>query len=690
MFAHWLPATQLRHRKEEQVLLYLQALTDSTRRARVLERLEPAARALLTRCAANEGQSPIGVLLARTSSAGYDVTPATLASLHYCGCAFLDSPVYWPRGTAWTLEHTHQGVIVPVAIATACSVDERIPLHIPRCQTHMPADADSAAVRSAALISECLQAVSDGAIRMTQDDVFAVRTQRLLADLWARHGCHTAPSAQMICAYLRSAGIVQRESNGALAPTASFASERERPVLEHLAALLEYELTSLGATIKEATTYGFSPRAYVADTLKSMLLPLSPGEGIRVAECCELVHARAHAMSRGGGGVRGWNWPRSTQPIPSQPAWNALVRDLIERLFSPYGVLAICEHCPQGPCVVLTDFGHFWLHGTTAPRPPHEHQQLIVQPDFTAVLTHTGPWDRTAHVLRIFGSQHGDHNVSTFRFTRERVQAAARHGHNVQELLALLAARATYPVPDNVRITLQEWGNPATDALLHRDANLLSFDSRDARDAFLQRRVCAAQPLGERFALLSVPERVALDVMQQLGALPVDYAQPPVAGLAILPDGTVNSPAVCDLRIAALRDAIAVPIPPSPERPETHWRVSARRVQSCQDPAFLFHQLARLPGSPLPLVTRLYLLVLLKLVPRDAQDKYIVIDTLPTATWTRLKQRISWRTAVLFDGTPSIAVIAPAHAQTVRVACDSLAIHVHELSLNPPPFQTYE
>lgn len=690
MLAHWLSTREWAVRKEEQILRYLHAVANADKRARELAQLEPAARALLAHCCAQETPVPAGVAIARASSAGYDVSPATLGALHLAGFAFLDSPAYWPGNSAWSVEHAHQDIIAPAAVCASGLVCERAALQLPRCQATLPADAEAASARVAALITACLQAVSDGAVRMTQDGVFAVRTQRAMEALWARRGAPAAPDAYAIVAFLRAAGIVQLESSGAIAPTAAFARERERPAPAHVAALLNFQLAQLSGRTAGIEEYGFAPEPYAASTLHSVLLALEPGDAVRVADCTELVHARATAMTRGGAGTRGWSWPRSTQPVPTRAQWYDIVRRVLDNMYLAHGVAVECVNCPHGPCVALTKFGHFWLRGEAAPAHHHEHQQLIVQPDFTALLTHTGPWDRTAHVLRIFGAQSGDDNASIFRFSRERVQAAVRHGHDVQELLDLLAARASYPVPDNVRITLQEWGAAPADAVLHRDANVLEFESRAARDAFIRSNTCTAKPIGEQFVLLCVPQHAALDVMQTLAALPVDYAQPPTAGIVIAPDGSISTAAPHDLRIVALREAIAAPAPPLPGRTEPRWRVSARRLRACNEPAQLFEQLLRLPGSPLPPAVRVQFLVLLGLLPHSPGGRYAVVENLTANLKSQLKKHIPWRQAVVYDATPLMAVIAAPFVPAVRTACAALGIELIEVAIEPPPFEIHD
>jgi len=690
MLARWLSARELGLRKEEQVLLYLRAVRDAEKRAEAIGRLGPAARALLARCCGEERPLAAGLALARTSSAGYDVRPATLGELHVAGLAFFEVAAYWPGNAAWSVEHAQQEVVTPDGVRAAGLLCERAALQAPRCRTTLPKEAEAASARVAGLISECLQAVSEGAVRMTQEGAFAARTQRSIAAMWARHGAPEFPSAYTVVAFLRAAGIVQLESSGAVVPAAAFARERERPAPEHVAGLLNYQLEQCAASAEGIEEYGFAPRSYAADTLRTVLLALDAGEAVSVADCVELVEARAAAMTRGGGGVRGWSWPRSTQPTPGRGEWDRIVRGVVTELYRACGVVVECHDCHQRPCLALTAFGRYWLHGAGAPLHEHKHQQLIVQPDFTAVLTHTGPWDRTAQALRIFGEHSGDDNASVFRFSRERVQAAARHGHQVEELLDVLEARATYPVPENVRTTLREWGTPAAEAVLHRDANVLWFDSRAARDAFVASGRCRARPLGEQFALLREPQRAALEVMQTLGAQPVDYGQTPTAGIAILPDGSVTSAAAHDLRIAALRAAIAEPAPAGTGRSEWRWVVSARRLRACDEPAQLFQQLVRLPGTPLSVAVRVQLLVLLGLVPRVAGGTYAVLENVSAGVRTQLKKRIPWREAVLFDGTPQMVVVAAPFASAVRSACAGLGVELMQVSIEPPAFEVHE
>jgi hypothetical protein len=82
---------------------------------------------------------------------------------------------------------------------------------------------------------------------------------------------------------------------------------------------------------------------------------------------------------------------------------------------------------------------------------------LYVQPDFELLLPPTVPpyveWE-VAGFATLTGSDH----VRTYRITKESFHRACESGGNWEEMLVFLKRYSLFEVPDNVQLTLEQWG----------------------------------------------------------------------------------------------------------------------------------------------------------------------------------------------------------------------------------------
>jgi hypothetical protein len=338
-------------------------------------------------------------------------------------------------------------------------------------------------------------------------------------------------------------------------------------------------------------------------------------------------------------------------------------------------------------CIRLTPLGLFWLQGDTEPL--HEDdtpQKLVMQPDFTALLTHSGPWDQVAQVLGLFAERHGDHNASVFTFTRESVREAIQHGHSIDELFTTLDENVSYPIPDNVRHTLHDWCNISSHITLYRDVHLFSFSSEKERDEFIakEKKRLRATPVSKKFAMVSGVENDVLDVMQVIHALPVDYGEPPNDGIDIKQDGRVQCNAPNDLRVIALRNAIAEP---KRKGDEDLYYLSRACMKKVDDQEEIYSRIINLPGRPLPLNTRLNVLVGLQLLPQKDDNTYVILDRISAADRNRLKKEVTWREACLVRMSRDAYVIADDWRESISAGLKKLKIKamVHSVTMRPIP-----
>ncbi len=96
--------------------------------------------------------------------------------------------------------------------------------------------------------------------------------------------------------------------------------------------------------------------------------------------------------------------------------------------------------------------------GLVAPEPePVVEHRIIVQPNFE-IFALDPVSDYTLSILDEFAERVKSEHVFAYHLTRESVYQAQQRGMTVQEITAFLDRESNAPLPQNVRLTLQEWG----------------------------------------------------------------------------------------------------------------------------------------------------------------------------------------------------------------------------------------
>ena len=680
LFSHWLSPVDLKRRREEQILCFMQQTANPKHRDSVFASLSPTSCALLRNCVDYNGDISVADLLARTAAAGYPVSLDSIGELHYFGLAFFDTVSLWPGNDAvWTDAHNAPRLVIPPEFYHA-----DIPYHDPpdwnlnhiravteKEETTLPEVSD--------FLAHFMDAAGSGQIRLTQQSSFTARAKTLLEDPLV-YNIHSLHSPEALLDFACAAGVVKIDSTGTVVPLKSFAAFRQQQRAQEVRQYLDYSIEHNFSSSNLRDEYGFSVEYAALRSLCSILGTTGESTWISVPQIIREIVSRIQTAFTPVKPRKGWGWQENTCRLPSRRVWAAVLDTFLKQWFLTAGVIHRGTGAKRVACVRLSSFGRFWLREGHAPTHENSHQKLIVQPDFTALLTHSGPWDYIAQVLGFFGARSGDDNASVFTFSRESVQEAMQRGHTIDKVLDILQRHSSYPLPDNVAHTLREWGQLSSAVTLHRDVNLFSFESRAERDEFISAYShVRPNPVGDRLVLIPECESAVLGIMKQLHALPVDYTQPPTSGIEIQPSGRVLCGAPHDLRVTVLRNAIAVPVT-SPDADEQDYYLSRKMLKRIRNGRIVYERLMRLPGKKIPLSIRLSLLVLLGLLPE--RDEYHVLELQTTKDKPILQAALSWRKIVLVQLSAHSFVVRDAAVAPVK---ESLARHALSAKLHLVP-----
>lgn len=689
-FSAWLMRDEMRLRRDTQIVRYLERTHRPDFRTHLLARLSPGARILLHYILAEE--IPIaGPILTHAVAKGYQVTSAHIGELHSRGCVFFDAPSLWPGANAvWSQEHMDGVLVVPPALS-----EDLIPLDAPpACPVYTSAKAsrvknpDESAVPSA--IRAFLTCVNKKTLKLTQRGEFTSRALQMWQKEYGKPLKNGIFSPHYIWEFAHSKSLVKMDSTGKIIPARRFATYRSKPLPEQAAEFLSYTFShpfhDERSTQNKNCSIDLVP--FCAVFLRYVLVQHSDDTWLSIPSIARHAHTALKNAFCPEKGRRRWYWPSSSLAFPSERTLRDAITSLIHSWLIPTAVVATAVDARGTACIRPTPLGLFWLRGDTQPTHDEAPQKLVVQPDFTAVLTHSGPWDPVAQVLGLFAERNGDHNACVFTFTRESIRTAIQHGHAIDELFHTLDTHCSYSIPDNVRHTLYDWCHFSSHITLHRDVHLFSFSTKKERDDFLSHHPKGLFPtaVGSHFALVDGPENTVLDAMQILHALPVDYGEPPNDGLDIKQDGRVECNAPHDLRVIALQKAIAEPVK---KGEDSVYYLSRKVMKTLADPLEIYMRIIALPGKPLPLNTRLNLLVGLQLLAPNEAHSYVVLSGIFAADRNRLKKHVSWRDACLVRMSRDAYVIAEEWKESVMTAIKKMRVKalVHTVTMRPIPLR---
>ncbi|OGX68618.1 MAG: hypothetical protein A2189_06615, partial [Paenibacillus sp. RIFOXYA1_FULL_44_5] len=146
---------------------------------------------------------------------------------------------------------------------------------------------------------------------------------------------------------------------------------------------------------------------------------------------------------------------------------------------------------------------------------------LYIQPNFEVLVPPTVPLEARLKIDRMAERIHMD-TISTYRLTRDRVYHALDHGERIHELIAFMERMTRQPLPDNIKITLEDWAAQHDQVFLQQ---ALLLRAKDARTALELQSSPMLQPfiiekLGELTFLVSSDADDLLSILLKQGYMP--------------------------------------------------------------------------------------------------------------------------------------------------------------------------
>ena len=687
VFKHWLSTEQLERRSEEQTLLYLEKTEKISLRKKIIASLKPESRALL-KCIFENSETPIGEIIAMTRAAGHNVTLASLGEIHYKGLAFFEDPNLWPSAKAeWSDLNADEILVFPPAMLNENIIEPKIDfqcdIFADKVKSFVCEDA-SASI----LLTEFLDSVSRAEIKLTQHGKLSSRSRKVLSKIWEMYNKSMCSPEHMID-FARTTGILRIDSTGTTIIERKFANFRKAPRTQQMKEFLNYSAKMIEPPESELTKTAFCIHKFALRMISTILSSTEKDDWLLIKPISEIVSENVREMFSTGKGIRSWFWAFSNAEFSSDKTWKSLTKNLLENWFAPAGVIEWGKNSKKAKCVKLTEMGRFWLRDEFAPAHKDTDQQLVVQPDFTALLTHSGPWDTVAQLLGLYARRSGNDNASTFQFTRESISAAVQQGHKVSDLLSELDENCSYPIPKNVRHSITEWGSVSPNVTLYRDINLFSFDTEKERDAFIKLNSHKAKKLGTLYALLLIPENDIFNIMTRIYAKPVDYTDVPIGSVEVKPNGRIVLHAPDDLRLIALRNAISEPDEKDVKEKlkDVNYYLSALSMRNTNFPVNSYERLVNIPGRPISMNVRLNLLVGFGLLQQTPGYEYAILSNFAFSKRNLIRKHFDWKRIILARVARDAFVLLPEFMDVAKEALKKTKIDgkVYSISMERLP-----
>ncbi|MCC6697706.1 MAG: helicase-associated domain-containing protein [Candidatus Hydrogenedentes bacterium] len=190
---------------------------------------------------------------------------------------------------------------------------------------------------------------------------------------------------------------------------------------------------------------------------------------------------------------------------------------MVQSLFANMGIVELAD---EGRLFRVSDVGRYALGVGSAPQDAEQaqHDALVIQPDFEVIAY----VDRCSPDLRrkldVFCERLRGGPVSTYRLTQESVYRGVRAGVSTDELIRILEAHSSRPLPSNVKEQFTTWNHKVASVTIRTKCRMLEYGSeQQALDAV------AKDPnlrhLGGRFVLCESGTNGASPIR-------IDYSRP--------------------------------------------------------------------------------------------------------------------------------------------------------------------
>lgn len=258
-------------------------------------------------------------------------------------------------------------------------------------------------------------------------------------------------------------------------------------------------------------------------------------------------HPGLHNSHRGHSNALSWELPLHD----ATAGWDFIEARFISRVLQEplhwMGILSLGWENDRLIAFRISPLGAQIL-GITPPQPESvPKRRLIVQPDFE-IFALDPVSDYTLSILDEFAERVNSDRAFEYRLTQESVYQAQQRGMKIKEIVAFLDRESSTPVPQNVKLSLQEWGRYHERIVFMPGVALCQAADPALVDGLVQDREISTL-LGQRVSATAVLVRRDRDNLQRLrralqerGILPTvtttDPQVPPA--LTVHADGSIR------------------------------------------------------------------------------------------------------------------------------------------------------
>lgn len=163
----------------------------------------------------------------------------------------------------------------------------------------------------------------------------------------------------------------------------------------------------------------------------------------------------------------------------------------------------------------------------------------VVQPNFDVVVyLDRASAARLAFIERIGARKPASGATALYHLTRDTIYTALESGIGPDTLLDTLSRGCEYPLPENIRQTLSDWAARREQLSVYLMADVLEFADQQTRDVALAKKAGSGVAVGERYVLLSGPQRKR--GLSTRISRTVDYVSPPTRCLSVSEEGAIH------------------------------------------------------------------------------------------------------------------------------------------------------
>ncbi|MBI4750188.1 MAG: hypothetical protein HY774_17015 [Acidobacteria bacterium] len=297
--------------------------------------------------------------------------------------------------------------------------------------------------------------------------------------------------------------------------------------------------------IRETTFNGFR----AALLLALGMLP-DPTAWYRISHLSEALYGQlgySFTLGRNSNSLHFWREKSLEEKKRAIDEWKASHRKnwdshdevfIRQALYGPLFQLGVVEFAgdddkPGQPgCFRLTEVGRVALarmygqsveSSSTKFIPQPDKPCWLIQPNFDVmVYLESASAEQLSLIERVGSRQHVDASTATYRLTRDATYQALESGLNIEGIIRQLQASSLKPMPEAVIRSMTDWASRRERLSVHLNAQVLEFESAQAREKALKSGQVTGEPIGDTFLLVTsaVKNLSAFSVIAYEPALP--------------------------------------------------------------------------------------------------------------------------------------------------------------------------